>query len=123
MRVLIVDDNVDIAFLLSELVKRCGHEAQLALSSEEALAKGKRFNPELVFLDIGLPGCNGYRLAPKLRAEAGLVSSRIVAYSGYRDDPDLRVAAGIDGHLLKPVSLEELKEFLDCEPLESRLSA
>jgi two-component system, chemotaxis family, CheB/CheR fusion protein len=123
MRVLIVDDNIDTAFLLAELVKLCGHEAETAMTSEEALTKGKQFDPELVFLDIGMPGCNGYRLAPKLRGEAGLTDARIVAYSGYKDDPDLRLTAGIDAHLLKPVSLERLKEFFDCEPLERKVSA
>jgi CheY-like chemotaxis protein len=123
MRILIVDDNSDTAFLLSELVKLCGHEAAMAHGADEALAKSKEFNPELVFLDIGLPGCNGYRLAPKLRAEAGLTSSRIVAYSGYKDDADLRLAAGIDTHLLKPVSFEQLKEFFDCEPLKRKAPA
>jgi CheY-like chemotaxis protein len=123
MRVLVVDDNIDTAFLLSELIKSCGHESQMALSSDEALAKGKKFGPELVFLDIGLPGCDGYRLAPKLRGEAGLTSARIVACSGYKDDPDRRLTAAIDAHLLKPVSLKQLKGFLDCDPLERRASA
>ena len=54
-------------------------------------------------------------LRPKLRGEAGLTNTRIIAYSGYKDDPDLRLAAGIDAHLLKPVSLERLKDFFDCE--------
>ncbi len=123
MRVLIVDDNIDTAFLLAELVKLCGHEAETAMTSEEAVAKGQEFEPELVFLDIGMPGCNGYRLAPRLRGEAGLANARIIAYSGYKDDPDLRLSAGIDAHLLKPVSLERLKEFFDCEPLERKVSA
>ena len=71
MRVLIVDDNSDTAFLLAELVKLCGHDAETAMSGEEALAKAKEFDPELVFLDIGLPVCNGYRLAPEVARRSG----------------------------------------------------
>jgi two-component system, chemotaxis family, CheB/CheR fusion protein len=118
MRVLVVDDNRDTAFLVSELVRLCGHEAKMATGSDEALQIAATFQPELVFLDIALPHCNGYQLAPRLRNEAGLNGAIFVAYSGYKDDPAARIAAGIDAHLLKPVSLEQLTDFFDCEPLK-----
>jgi CheY-like chemotaxis protein len=118
MRVLVVDDNQDTAFLVSELVRLCGHEAEMATGSAEAIQIATTFQPELVFLDIALPHCNGYQLAPRLRNDAGLHGAVFVAYSGYKDDPEARVAAGIDAHLLKPVSLEQLTEFFDCQPLK-----
>jgi CheY-like chemotaxis protein len=71
-------------------------------------------------LDLAMPGGNGYRLASRLRAQAGLHTAKIVAVSGYNDDPASR-AAGIDAHLVKPASLHQLMEFFDCEPLELAL--
>ncbi len=83
MRVLVVDDNVDSAYLLRELIKVCGHEPATANSSTHALDLAIQWRPELVFLDRGMPDEDGYQLASRLRNEAQLRSARIVAVSGY----------------------------------------
>jgi len=119
MRILVIDDNVDCAFLLCELIKKCGHEGEVANTAEAALSRARDWQPEVVLLDLGLPESDGYKLALKLRNEAGLHSARIVALSGYKDDPARRAAAGIDAHLMKPASLQQLMNFFDCEPLKA----
>src|SRR6185369_17168076 len=105
MRILVIDDNADCAFLLSELIKKCGHETEVALTAEAGFSKAKEWQPNIVMLDLAMPGGNGYGLASRLRAQAGLHTAKIVAVSGYNDDPARRAAAGIDAHLLKPASL------------------
>jgi CheY-like chemotaxis protein len=119
MRVLVVDDNVDCAFMLSELIKECGHEAEVATAADEVLTKARDLRPEIVFLDLAIPESDGYKLAQRLRTEGGLRSAKIVAISGHRDDPARRTAAGIDAHLMKPTSLKQLMQFFDCEPLKA----
>ena len=112
MRVLVVDDNVDSAYLLRELIKVCGHDSETANSSTQALDLAIQWRPELVFLDLGMPEEDGYQLASRLRNEAQLRSARIVAVSGYQDDEDRRLAAQIDEHLQKPVTVDQLRQQL-----------
>jgi CheY-like chemotaxis protein len=116
MRVLVVDDNVDSAYLLRELIKVCGHESETANSSTQAIDLAIQWRPEFVFLDLSMPGEDGYKLASRLRNEAELRSVRIVAVSGYQDDEQRRQAAQIDAHLQKPVTVDELRRQLGGEP-------
>lgn len=112
MRVLVVEDDSDNAKLAQALIGHCGHEAKVANNGFEALEIGQQWRPELVLLDLGLPGMDGYLLASKLRDEAGLHEARIIAVSGYQENPALNEASGINGHLLKPVGLEDLRKLL-----------
>jgi CheY-like chemotaxis protein len=99
-----------------------GHEVRLAHDGASALAAARELRPDLVLLDIGLPGMNGYEVAKRLRAEASGRSMRIVAVSGYggAEDRERAKAAGFDAHLVKPVELMALELELaalpaDCE--------
>jgi CheY-like chemotaxis protein len=115
MRVLVIDDCVDAAFLLSELLKRSGYEAQWADNSRAALEIAATWRPDAVFVDIALPNEDGYALARRLRSEAGLHEALIVALSGYADDVSKRLASGIDAHLLKPASVQALRDVMETE--------
>jgi PAS domain S-box-containing protein len=108
-RVLVVDDNVDAASSLGQLLTLLGHDVAVAHEGHGALAKAAEARPELVFIDIGLPGMDGYALASALRA-GGLENAALVAVTGYGRDQDLRrsIERGFDDHLVKPVDLAAL---------------
>jgi CheY-like chemotaxis protein len=106
-RILVVDDETDSAEALVELLELEGHTARAVADGEGALAAVRTFEPELVLLDLGLPGMDGYEVARRLRERLGK-QVRIVALTGYRDEPARLRDAGFDGHLLKPTSIEKL---------------
>jgi len=103
-RVLVVDDSVDSAETLGELLRIWGHDVSIAHDGEEALRQAREIRPDVVLLDIGLPGMDGYAVAGQLRAE-GLAGRLLVAISGYSgiEDRERMKEAGFDGHLVKPV--------------------
>ena len=113
-RVLIVDDNTDAADSLALLLKFEGHETHVVYSAEEALASMESFKPDVAFLDIGLPGMNGYDLAREIRRMPGSKALRLVALTGYGqvDDQQRARAAGFDRHLVKPVTLAALLQAI-----------
>jgi len=112
-RVLVVDDNVDSAETIAEILKLWGHEVQTAHDGSEALEAARAQRPDAVLLDLGLPIMDGFETARRLRAE-GLSATLLVAVSGYGGAEDRRRAteAGFDSHLTKPVSPEALREVL-----------
>jgi signal transduction histidine kinase len=112
-RILIVDDNVDSATTLSWLLVDQGYTVQIAHDGASGLLTAHAFKPDILLLDIGLPGINGYELARRLRAE-GFRSAFMVAISGYAHESDITEsrAAGFDRHFAKPVELERLIETL-----------
>lgn len=113
-RILIVDDNVDGASALAMMLGLLGHETRTAFSGPEALKTAIEFNPEVVFLDIGLPGMDGYEVARHFRADPKLKNTVLVAVTGWgREEDRLRSKiAGFDEHLIKPVELEAFNEVL-----------
>ena len=113
-RVLIVDDNEDAANSLALVLRLSGHETASVYSAAEALVQAAVFQPEVVLLDIGLPGMDGYEVAQKLRDIPGLRNVRLVAVTGYgRSDDRLRAReAGFDAHLTKPVEFSVLDRSL-----------
>ena len=113
-RVLVVEDNVDSAAALAELLRLWGHEVQVAHDGLSGVAEARAAVPDLVLLDIGLPGMDGYEVALALRADPAFASTRIVALTGYGQERDqLRSReVGIDRHVTKPIDLAELKEVL-----------
>ncbi len=113
-RVLIVDDNVDAAETLAMILSLEGHETLAIASAEEALEQCTRFKPDVILLDIGLPGIDGYELARRLRAQPGSAHLRLIAVTGYgREEDRLRAQrAGFDDHLVKPVDLPSLTASL-----------
>ncbi len=113
-RVLIVDDNTDSAKTLALLQKRRGHDTRTAFTGPDALAVAMDFQPEVVLLDIGLPGMNGYEVARQIRAMPALGRAFLIAMSGYGHGEEVAEAraAGFDTYLVKPVNLAELNELL-----------
>jgi signal transduction histidine kinase/ActR/RegA family two-component response regulator len=103
-RVLVVDDNRDTAISCGLLLKSMGHEVHTAFDGLAALEEARAFKPQVIFLDIGLPGMNGYEVARTLRDE-GFQNEAIVAVSGYGQPDDRRRSseAGFDFHLVKPI--------------------
>lgn len=104
-RVLVVDDNVDSGEMLVVLAEMLGHEAVHCLDGPDALAKAKEMKPDVVILDVGLPGMDGYEVAAKLHADEATKSARLVTLSGYGEASDLErsKAAGCEAHLVKPI--------------------
>lgn len=122
LRMLIVDDNVDSAQMLAILQKMKGHVTKMAHSGPEGIQAAAEFLPEVVLLDIGLPGMNGYDVARTLRALPDTSESYLIAMTGYGREEDVALAmeAGFDKHLVKPVKLELLQEWLDALRREPR---
>ena len=113
-RVLVVDDQVDTAQSLAELLEIWGHQVQVGYDGPAAVALAGEFHPEVVLLDIGLPLMNGYEVARRLREGYGQ-DVMLVAMTGYGQDEDRRRAmdAGFDLHMTKPVDLNVLRDLLN----------
>ena len=113
MRVLVVDDNVDAASAMGQLLEIQGHEAAVAADGPTALTAAATRPPDLVLLDIGLPGMDGYEVAARLRA-AGHTRAALVALTGYGRESDVQRSreAGFDHHLVKPAEISALNELL-----------
>ncbi len=113
-RVLVVDDNVDSATMLARLLKMSGHDVRTAYSGPAALEAALAHPPDVVLLDIGLPGLNGYEVARRLRQYPQLEGVRLVAMTGYGDEADRQLAmeAGFDRHVVKPVDFPKVEALL-----------
>jgi signal transduction histidine kinase/CheY-like chemotaxis protein len=114
MRVLVVDDNADAAESLAALLETMGHQPQVALDGPAGLALARTMQPDLIILDIGMPGMNGHEVARAVRATAGLEQVMLVALTGWGAPGDVSLAeeAGFDRHLTKPVSFDALEAAL-----------
>jgi PAS domain S-box-containing protein len=114
LRVLVVDDLRDAAESMAALLQLRGHEVQVAHDGSSAIDVALRERPDLVLLDIGLPGQNGYEACRGMR-EGGLTDTLIVAVSGYGQPEDRRLSqvAGFDDHLVKPVDPARLQALVD----------
>ena len=113
-RVLIVDDNEDAANSLALILELGGHKTASVYTAADALQRATAFKPDVVLLDIGLPGMDGYEVAQKMCELPGLRNIRLVAVTGYgRSDDRLRARdAGFDDHLTKPVEFAVLERTL-----------
>ncbi len=113
-RVLIADDNLDGAQSLGRLARLLGHEVRLCHDGPSALELSETFGPEVVLLDIGLPGMDGYEVARRLRLRPGADALLLVAVTGYGQEEDLRRSreAGFDLHLVKPIDPKALGGIL-----------
>lgn len=114
-RLLVVDDNRDAAESMSMLLEIWGHEVAFAYDGPSALKTAEQWQPEAVFLDIGLPGMDGYEVAERLRELPQAKTAVLIAITGYGQEDD-RVRsrrAGIDHHLVKPVAPEALRGLID----------
>jgi signal transduction histidine kinase len=113
--VLIVDDNVDAAEGLAELLKLWGYRTQVVHDGSAVIGMLQALSPDIVLLDIGLPGIDGFELASLIRQEPCWRDLLIIALTGYgqANDRDRSREAGIDMHLVKPVDIEQLARALD----------
>jgi CheY-like chemotaxis protein len=104
-RILVVDDNPDIASSLCKALELMGHECHVARDGYEAISTALRIRPEVVLLDIGLPGLDGFAVAQRLRQEPALRETQIIAVTAYGTEEDRSRAfdAGMDQHVVKPV--------------------
>jgi signal transduction histidine kinase len=109
-RVLVVDDNIDAAQTLAHLLEAFGHTVRVAHDGDAALVLAQQSTPDVVLLDIGLPGMNGYDVVRRLRADPRTQAVTVIAVTGYGQEADRQRAleAGFDLHLVKPVAPEQL---------------
>ena len=117
-RILVVDDNIDAAVALGALLKKHGHEVLEAHDGKEALQAFEGFRPEIVLLDIGMPGVNGLEVARRLRQRNRSPRTLIIAVTGWGKAEDEAASrdAGFDLHLVKPVDESELLKVLGNHP-------
>jgi CheY-like chemotaxis protein len=113
-RVLVVEDNIDAARTTAVLVSDMGHDAQYAINGYAAIEIARKFKPEVVLLDLGLPGLDGFEVCRRLRSDAELRNVKVVVITGYAGDEyrEHAEAAGCDMHLVKPVAAKVLEEIL-----------
>jgi CheY-like chemotaxis protein len=105
-RILVVEDNLDTVHSLTFLLRDMGHQVEYAINGYAALDIARRLRPEFVFMDLGLPGMDGFEVCRRIKKEPGLDSTRVIAITGYAQD-EYRTRsqeAGCEMYLIKPVS-------------------
>jgi CheY-like chemotaxis protein len=133
-RVLVVDDNTDLAMTMALILRICGHITMTAFNRRDAIESARKLRPDVVLLDLTLPDGDGYEVARSLRHDLGLDEARIIAVSAYEQlgtSSDSN-APLFDHYLVKPVNMEELLRMLgpslpdaqhDLEPQAGRGAA
>ena len=114
MRILIADDNIDAAEILSLLLQVSGHDTEIAHNGHAAINMVRTHRPDIAFLDIGMPGMNGYEVAKAIRAMADLADVMLVALTGWGSEQDRKLSkqAGFDRHFIKPVDMKTIEKLL-----------
>jgi CheY-like chemotaxis protein/two-component sensor histidine kinase len=118
VRVLVVDESCDLVMVLSHTLRHWGYSVQNAYTGPDGLAAAVQWRPDIVLMDIGLPGLNGYEVSRRLRSDPtqdkGREKMRLIALTGYVHPADVLLArkAGFDAHLTKPYKLDDLKQLL-----------
>lgn len=114
-RVLVIEDNIDGARSLAQMLRLAGHHAEYAINGYVAVDMARKLKPDVIFLDIGLPGMNGYDVCRLLKREAGLETTMIVAVTGYgtEEDRERAQAAGCHMHIVKPADPHKLLQIVD----------
>ena len=109
-RVLVVEDNLDAVHSLAFLLRQDGHIVEYAINGYVAVDIAKKFRPDIILLDLGLPGLEGFEVCSRLKGEPQLKHTRVVAVTAYNSDED-RIrsrAAGCDAHIPKPYDPQRL---------------
>ncbi|MGZ3406633.1 MAG: response regulator [Polyangia bacterium] len=114
MRVVVIEDHVDTADLMREILGEAGHEVRIAHSGVEGIEAVRALSAEVVLCDVGLPDIDGYEVARRLRADGATARARLIALTGYDGDEELRKAqaAGFDRHVVKPIDPFQLESLL-----------
>jgi len=113
-RVLVVEDNLDSVHSLVALLRDMGHWAEYAINGYAAVDAARKFQPDIVLLDLGLPGLSGFEVCTRLRSDPSLAKVRIYSITAYAQDDYRRraLAAGCDAHYVKPVTAAQLAHML-----------
>ena len=113
-RILIIDDNKDLATSLARLLRILGHDVQVVHDGHQGIEAARSYRPRVVLLDIGLPKLDGYQVARTLRQE-GFHDTIIIALSGYGQEEDRRRSreAGMNHHLTKPVDVRTITQLIN----------
>jgi two-component system, sensor histidine kinase len=113
-RVLLADDNEDFVNSLGQILSARGHEVRIAYDGERAIKAALEFQPDIAFLDIGMPKVHGYDVARRLRADPATAECLLVAVTGWGQESDRALArdAGFDRHLVKPVDPAEIEAMV-----------
>jgi len=114
LRILIVDDNHDAADMLGLLLKMLGADVAVAHDGPRALEAIETHDPTVVFLDLGMPGMDGYEVARRIRQHPRCGQATLIALSGWGQEKDRRqsIDAGFDHHLMKPADIETVRQLL-----------
>jgi len=114
MRVLVVEDHAETAWTVSWLLNQAGHDVEVAADGETAVSAARSNPPDVVLLDLGLPGIDGYEVARQVQEQPGDKRPLFVAVSGHGEKEALQRSqdAGIDLHLVKPVAPDYLQRLL-----------
>ncbi|MFT4074404.1 MAG: response regulator [Asticcacaulis sp.] len=115
LRVLIVDDDAACATGLAEAVEDLGALARICIRGKDAMAAARDFSPEMILLDLDMPGLSGFDIASTIRAMTSMHATKLIAISGHNDAEARRdtARAGFDLHLAKPVRLAVLEDIVD----------
>jgi CheY-like chemotaxis protein len=113
-QILVVEDNRDLAKGMSLFLTGEGFAVETVHDGKEALRVCRERPPDVIFLDIGLPGMDGFQVADAMRGDPGLKDVKIVAISGYDEDmfPERGKSASFDHHLVKPVGFDTISKLL-----------
>jgi len=113
-RILVVDDNLDAADSLAILIRTLGYETKACYSGQQAIDETAAFVPDMVLLDIGMPGLDGFETVSRIRQQRGGDHVIVVAVTGWTRDEDKKRAydAGFDLHVAKPLHINKLNELL-----------
>lgn len=113
-RVLVVDDNVDLVTMLGFTLRKRGYSVRTAHTGPDGIRMAGEWLPDIILLDIGLPGLNGYQVARRLRVDPAMDGVRIIALTGYAQEEDIALTreSGFDDHMVKPYDFEELEKLM-----------
>jgi CheY-like chemotaxis protein len=113
--ILVIDDNRDAVDVFGLLLKKLGHRVHTSQSGESALEQIETLQPDLVFLDLGMPHIDGYEVARRMRRHPKLKDARIVAVTGYVDRRrrEMALEAGFDEYLIKPTSIADIQAVIE----------
>jgi signal transduction histidine kinase len=116
LRIMVVDDNQDSACSMTLLLELQGHQVNVAHSGQAALQLAAQCNPDVILLDIGMPGMNGYEVAKHLRSLPAFADTLLIAVTGYGRASDVKQteSAGFDHHLVKPIDYDKLQSLLEA---------
>jgi CheY-like chemotaxis protein len=121
LRVLLIDDRREVTYMLQTLLSRDGHDVRAACDGPSGLIVAMDFRPDVILLDIGLPGMSGLEVATQIRQQPVLSDVVLIAMTGYGEESDRQrsFAAGFDYHLVKPADIRSVKKILASLPDKS----